>query len=158
MREHAFIEVKSDRTLRLKIQPVHDAEEYFFGVFENPLAVPSPHYTNCFPIGNMTVDVTQNLDMVSDDEQWFTIELDKKDYKLTVDAAPTDGKQNNIQYKVTTLDRFGQVSREERVIFGNEIDTSVRLTGVLNVTEPGSKWVRVRNEKPLTLNATFTEE
>ena len=157
-REHAFIEIKSDRTLRLNIQPVHDAEDYFIGVFENTLAVPSPHYTNCFPIGNMTVGVTQDIDMPSDDEQWFTIDFDKKNYKLTVDAAPTDGKENNIQYKVATLDRFGQVSREELVILGNEIDTFSRLTGMLNITEPGSKWVRVRNKKPLTLNATFTEE
>ena len=158
-RAHAFLEVKTDQTLRLEIQPNFGAEDYLIGVFQNTLAVPSPHFTNCFPIGNMAIGAKQNIALLNDDEQWFTIDFDAKDYKLTVDAARTDGDRSNIIYQVTTLDRFGQASREKRIIRSNEVDTFVRLTGSLNVTEPGTKWIRVRNqEPPLTLDATFTED
>jgi len=112
-REHAFVEIKTDRTLRLKITPKFGAEDYFIGVFQNTLAVPSPHFTNCFPIGNMAVGGTQNITMSDYDEQWFTIDLEAKNYELTVDATVTDGSNTNIQYTVSTLDRFGQASRED---------------------------------------------
>lgn len=159
IREHLFLEVETDRTLRLRIEPKFNAEDYFIGIFQNTFAVPSPHFTDCFPVENMTIGVTQNIALANDDEQWFTIDVNAKDYKLTVDAARTDGKKSNIIYEITTLDRFGQASREKRIIRGNEIDTFISLTGMLNVTESGSQWVRVRNANPpLTLDVTFTEE
>lgn len=156
-RNHAFIEIAQARTLILRAEPVHSAEDYSFAIFENGSAVPSPFFSNCPDITPISLGTTQALVLPESnsiaDEQWYQIDLEAIDHVLQSTAARVDGADRNIIYKFTYVDQFGQNSRIEDIGTVNEVGVTANGSGALNRTEPGNVWIRLVNR-----NAELTME
>lgn len=164
VRSHTVVSVNSRTTLRLEIESVFGLEDYLIGVFENETPVPSPYFEMCpttTPIElGVPLEVALGEEALEDaDEAWLTFDAGAADYSFLVDSEQVSGASTNLIYSMSVVDRFGQVSRYEDIIFANEIDVTSRHTGALSVGEPAGYWIRVINgHDALDLTITLDED
>ncbi len=163
VRLHTFFTVPFETLLRLQITPNFDTEDYVLGIFPNGTGVSSPFFDECPTLVDLSLDVEQTIDLADEgmngEEQWFTLTVDPGDYRFTLDATRVDGENSNIIFEIGSYDQFGQASRYSQILRANEINTTVRLSEIWNVTEAGTYWIRMRNTQPaITLQLTIAEE
>lgn len=155
----------SATTLRLKITPVFNQEDYLMGIFSNGTPVASPLFPDSTPasigcpeIRTLPIDTTESFLLRAggnsgSNDVWFQSTLDIADYTLFAMAVVESGDRTNIQFSATSYDQFGQVARDETLIRANAIDTVFNTSGTLQPADGGLYWIRFRNRNSrVTLN------
>jgi len=137
-------------TLRLRISPVFGLEEYLFGIFLNGSPVPSPFFSNCPTIRNLSLATTETFSLgpandPETNEVWFETTLEDADHSLTTTATIPNGDERNIIYSARFYSQFGQDSRETDVLSANEIGTTLESSGSFAPISAGTHWIRFRN-------------
>lgn len=155
--------LESATTLRLKVTPVFNQEDYLMGIFSNGTPVASPYFSDCPTIGTLALGTTEAflLDASAamvDNEVWFETTLDVADYTLTASASVVGGANTNIIYSAVSSDQFGQISRATTVFGTNAVDTMFDTSGILQPADAGLHWIRFRNiNTPLNISTTLTQ-
>jgi len=162
-RAHAFLTFSADTTLRVQIETNFAAENYVLGLFANGTSVPSPYFTDCPSIANLSLNMPLVVELDTMDqvggEQFLRVDAAPANYRLILDAVRADGLRSNIIYSIETRDQVGQAARGSRIVNVNDIGTTNRSTALVDTTDLGEHWLRFDNRNDaLSIEVQMLEE
>jgi len=162
-RYHEFIEIEEPRTMDLIVTADDRAQDYRFGIFENGNPVPSPFFNDCPSIKPLSLDTTEALifpeQTSSDQDLWYLVNLEAKDYVMSSRASTTDCEDGGIEYEISHVDQFGQKSRMEDHDRITLEGASVTGSTSMKSLELGPVWIRIQNHDcALSLEFTLNAE
>ena len=138
------------RTLTLRVTPNFAAEDYVIGFFANGRSIPSPYFEDCPTIEALSLGTTVATRLATvdaaEDTRWYRIDLDEGAYVYDSLAVRVDGADSNIIYDFKTLEGFGALASEERVLRINAIDTITRDRATFDRAVTAPIWLRLQNE------------
>ncbi len=151
IRSHAFFTVNEATLVGFKMAPSHDAEDYYFGIFSNQTAVPTPAFFDCPPVADLSMENPIDFELAGEEDPgfasdtWFYFDSAPADYRFTVDARRVDGEDSNFAYIANIYRQFGQEGAKERIFATIDIGLAFRTSEVWPSTETAPVMLRINN-------------
>lgn len=160
-RFYGIMELQEARNVVLRVTGEYQTEDYKLAVFEGESAVPVPLLTDCPTVNELSLDSTASFFLPGKsswaEDQWYRVELDTEAYLLKTRTAISSGVSGGIDYSVLYVNQFGDLQTVQSV---NQTGTDTDGIGRIQLSEPGSIWIRIENNNinELTMELTLTLE
>ncbi|MFK8080137.1 MAG: hypothetical protein AB8B97_07630 [Granulosicoccus sp.] len=159
VRLNHFLAIETPQTLTLRVEKSFDnIHSYVMGVLPNGSAVPSPTFTRCLPINQISLDSTQSVSLGAvnsrDDQVWYRLDLPGGE--STISAVTSSAESATLGYGFILFDQFGEHSSSDRISADSEFSTSLTTRDTFLRDDPGPVWLRLANSfnNPITVEFT----